>query len=469
VFTLTIDKEFKRLILLLCAIGFVVLSFFIAPPAGLSSEGVTMLAITVAAAFLWISEAVPIGVTGLLIIFFEAITNILPLSTGLAYLAHPVNAVVLVGFLLAAILVKSGLDVRIGLMVISKMGERTDRLILGLMIATAFLSMWMSNTATAAIMLPIGIGILNMAEAKPLESNFGKAMVIGIAYAANIGGMGTPTGTPANPVAIALIDSMAGIKLSFLDWMVMVLPVVVTILPLSWLMLIKIHPLEYKTVKGGLSQVNAQLKDMGPITYQQKKVLCFFAFAIIMWLMDSVIPLPDDWLYIVAVFLTLVIVTPKIGFMSWKEAEREISWNILFLCGGGLAMGAGLKKAGVIEWIADLLSGVGSMPEELVLPLILLVVGGVGINIFCTISGTATTFVPLVVGLALSYGWSPVMMGIAACLASSFAFLLPANSAPNALAFGTGYFKTSELFVSGVFQIIISIIVITLILNLLYL
>lgn len=459
---LTMEKETRRLTYFLVAVGMIFISFIIRPPEGLSSQGVTMLAITLGAALLWMTEALSCGTTGLAIIFAEALTGIMPLSAGLAYLAHPVNAIVLVGFLLGAILVKSGLDMRIGLTIISKMGEKTDRIILGLMIATAFLSMWMSNTATTAIMLPIGLGILNMAGVKPLKSNLGKAMIIGIAYAANIGGMATPTGTPANPIAMAFLADMAGIRLSFLGWMLRALPVVVILVPLTWLALLKIHPLEIAEVKGGLDAVTKQLQEKGPLTKQEKKVLYFFIIAIILWLMDSVIPLTEDWLYIVSMFLTIVIVVPKLGFLTWKEAEKEISWDIILLSGGGLAMGAGLRSTGVVEWLAMLLSsGIGQIPPELAVFFTTLITGGIGITLFCTISSTTTTFVPLAIGLALSFGWDPVTFGVAACLSSSFAFLLPANSAPNALAFGTGYIKTSDLMKSGLFQLGISVLVVS--------
>lgn len=458
------EKEREKLIYLFLALAGVLLSYFASPPNGLSHQGFIMLAITLAAAFLWITETVPLGVTALIIIFLEALTGVMPLSAGLSFLAHPVNALVMVGFLLAAILVKSGLDIRIGLVVISKMGEKTERIILGLMFATAFLSMWMSNTAATAIMLPIALGILGMAGAKPLQSNFGRAMIIGIAYSSNIGGMATPVGTPANSITIAFIDSMAGIKVSFLDWMIRALPVVLVLLPLAWLILIRMFPLELKEVKGGLGFVNQQLKEKGALTMEEKKVLYFFAFAIVLWLMDSFIPLAKDWLYLVSVFLIVVMVLPKIGFLTWKEAHKEISWDIIFLVGGGLAMGTGLKNAGVIAWISSTLSSlIGPIPEVIAILLISFVTGVIGTAVICVISATATAFVPLAIGLALSYGWAPVDFAVTACLSSSLCFLLPANSVSNAMAFGTGYFKNSDLLKCGILQTVMSVIIVAIV------
>lgn len=454
-----VSEDTRKLIIFISVICFVFASSYITPPAGLEIEGLRMLAIALGAAILWMTETIPIGVTALVIIILQSIFNILPLSQGLAMIAHPVNSVVLVGYLLAGALVNSGMDKRISLSIISKMGEKTSRLILGIMIATAFLSMWMSNTATTAIMVPIATGILIMAKAEPLKSNFGKALFIGIAFAANIGGMGTPTGTPANPIAIALLYNLAGIQLSFLGWTVRALPLVLLLIPTSWFILLKVYPLEIKIVEGGLASVKKQLKELGPLKKIEKKVITLFLSAITLWLLDSFIPLPKDWIYIVAVLLTIILVTPKIGFITWGEAQKLIGWNVLFLVGGGLAMGAGLKATGAIDWIAQLLSsGIGQLPEGIAIALIAAATG-LGITIFCSLSGTATTFVPIAIVLALNFGWDPVSFAVAAGLSSSFAFLMPANAAPNAVAYGSGYFKTMDMFKAGFILIIFSIII----------
>lgn len=424
----------------------------------LGQEGTIMLGITMIAALLWMTEALSLGITGLVVILLQALTRILPLQQGLAFIAHPVNAIVLVGFLLARSLVKSGLDKRISLHIIKGVGERTSRIMLGLMVASAFLSMWMSNTATTAIMVPIALGILGMVEAEPLHSKLGKGMVIGIAYAANVGGMGTPTGTPANPITIAFLRDIVGIQLSFLDWLLYALPLVIVLIPMIWLMLLAIYPHEVKIVPGGAQLVQRQLKQLGVVSRQEKKVLCIFALAIVLWLSDSFFPLPTDWLYLVAVFLTIFIVLPKVGTLSWQEAQGCIGWDVLFLVGGGLAMGSGLLGTGVIHWIADSLSiyitqvGLGTAI------LIISASTALGITVFCSLSGTATTFVPLSIGLALGLGADPVIFAVVAGLSSSFAFILPANAAPNAIAYGSGYFKTIDMARSGVFVVLVSIL-----------
>jgi len=445
------------MMLIILAIGIGVPRFYEIP--GLGREGTVMLGITLIAALLWMTEALSIGVTGLVIILLQSITGILPLRTGLAFIANPVNAVVLVGFLLAASLVQCGLDKRISLLIISRMGERTSRLMLGMMISAAFLSMWMSNTATVAIMVPIAVGILKMAGAEPLKSSLGKSMIIGIAYAANIGGMGTPTGTPANPITIALLRELAGIQLSFLDWMVIALPVVVLLVPLTWLLLMKVYPHEIKIVRGGLDTVKKELVDMGKMSGLEKKVLFIFCLAVFLWLLDSFIPIHPDWLYIVSVFMTIYIVTPRLGVITWKQAQDCIGWDVLFLVGGGLAMGSGLSATGVIEWIAAILSSHISESGYMMALAVVSFATALGITIFCSLSGTATTFVPVAIGLALSFGWDPISFAAMAGLASSFAFILPANAAPNAVAYGSGYFRTQDMAKVGVLTVLLAVLV----------
>ncbi len=453
------NGETRKLVILTFVIGMLILSNFITPPEGLEPQGLRMLFIALSGALLWVTEALPLGITGLLIIFVQSITGIVSLNEGLALIGHPVNAVVLVGYLLAACLVNSGMDKRISLNIIARMGEKTGNVIFGIMIATAFMSMWMSNTATTAIMVPIAAGILTMAKAKPLESNLGKAMLVGIAFAANIGGMGTPTGTPANLITIALLDTLADINLTFVDWMVRALPLVVVMIPLTWFILLRVFPLEIKVVEGGLASVKKQLEEMGSMSFEEKKVLALFSTAIVLWLMDTFIPVMSGWLYVVAVLLTLIIVLPKIGFMSWGQAQKEIGWDVLFLVGGGMSMGAGLSATGVIDWMAAILStGLGALDQGVAIALFSAITG-FGITIFCSLSGTASTFVPVAIGLALSFGWDPTAFGVVAGLSASFAFLFPANAAPNAVAYGSGYFKSTDMAKAGVFVIITCIIV----------
>lgn len=449
------------MMLIIIAVGIGVPRIYVIP--NLGHEGTVMLGITFIAALLWMTEALSIGVTGLVIILLQSLTGILPIKSGLAFIANPVNAVVLVGFLLAAALVQSGLDKRISLLIISRMGERTSRLMLGMMISAAFLSMWMSNTATVAIMVPIAVGILKMAGVEPLKSSLGKSMIIGIAYAANIGGMGTPTGTPANPITIALLRELAGIQLSFLDWMVIALPLVVLLIPLTWILLMKVYPHEITIVSGGLDKVKNELKDLGRLGKKEFKVLFIFAMAIFLWLLDSFIPIHPDWLYIVSVFMTIYIVTPRLGVITWKQAQDCIGWDVLFLVGGGLAMGSGLSATGVIEWIAGMLSIFINDSGYMMALVIVSLATALGITIFCSLSGTATTFVPVAIGLALSFGWNPVSFAMMAGLASSFAFILPANAAPNAVAYGSGYFSTQDMAKVGVLTVILSVIVLNIV------
>lgn len=419
-------------------------------PTAFSPKAVTMVAITFISAVFWITECVPIALTGLVVILLQAITGVQGISTGLRHIANPVNSIIFAGYIMATALSKYKLDRRISLHIVAAMGERTDMLFLGVMAATAFLSMWISNSASAAIMMPIALGIVHMTEHEPGKSNLGKIMMIGIAYAANIGGMGTPAGTPASSITIALIRDLTKHEIKFLDWCLHAIPMVILFVPLGWFILLKLYPPETKRIKGGTAGVKKELSQLGPLTGVQKKVLILFLLAILLWISDSFFPLLPGWLYIASVTIALLFVMPRIGVVSWQESAPEIGWDIFILVGGGLALGSGLNETGVIKIIAESLAvGLKGMGIFLVAGIIALITS-LSITVFSSLTATATTFVPVTVGLALALGFNPIPLGIMAGLASCCAFMLPANTPPNAIVYKSGYFKSYEMAKSGI-------------------
>ncbi len=447
---------------------FLVAVFVIQLPflSGFGRDARIMIAIAFVAAVFWITECLPIPVTALLVILLQGIFRIQPLHEALAYIAHPVNTLLLAGFIIAGALKKYNLDRRIGLRFISFMGEKTDRLILGVMIATAFLSMWISNTAATAIMLPIGIGMLKKAKDDPRGTRMGKAMVIGIAFTANIGGMGTPVGTPPVPITIAFLDDLAGITVSFSGWMLRSIPVILVSIPLVWKLMITVYEPEIKSIKGGTDEVKKELAEMGELTKNQKHVFILFAIAIAMWLIDAFhnfLPIPDNWIYIASLLISMMFIFPGIGVIDWKEAKDEIGWGVLILVGGGLALGSGLEKTGVIGAIASnmelFLLGAGL----LMIVATIAFITAFSITLFSSLTATSSTFVPIAIVLASELGIDPLLLAPVAGMAACFAFLLPANTPPNAIAYKTGFFKTYEMTKAGLLATVICVSVLILI------
>lgn len=252
-----------------------------------------MLLVGVAAAVLWMSEAVPLAITSLVVILVVSGLSIMPLQESLSLVFHPVSAIVLAGFCIATALQKYGLDRRLSLGLLVRMGERTDRVILGMMVSTALLSTVISNTAATAIMVAVGISILRTAGARPGQSNLGRAMLLGIPFAASIGGMGTPAGTPGNAITIALLRDMTGISLSFVTWTLLALPVIFALLPIAWRLLIAVYPPEFERLD--LSECRTALREMGGFSPGEKRVAAIAALAIVLWGLEPVLRVSPDW------------------------------------------------------------------------------------------------------------------------------------------------------------------------------
>ncbi|MBS3781408.1 MAG: DASS family sodium-coupled anion symporter [Candidatus Thermoplasmatota archaeon] len=445
--------------LIIITLTFLAASFFTQLPLPLTMDQRIMIAIAFTAAVLWITEALPISVTALLVILLQGIFKIQPLDKALAYIATPVNTLLLAGFIIAAALKKYDLDRRIGLRFISFMGEKTDNLILGVLLATAFLSMWISNTASTAIMLPIGIGIIKKAIDDPKGSNMGKAMVIGIAFTANIGGMGTPVGTPPVPITLGFLRE-EGIHISFGGWMIRAIPVILIAIPLVWKLMVTVYKPEVKRIPGGTEDIKKELSEMGKLSRDQIHVIILFVIAVIMWLLDPLdafLPLPEEWIYIASLLISMMFIFPGIGVLDWKEASEEIGWGVFVLVGGGLALGSGLKKTGVIEMITSHMEIFLADTNLLLIVTSIAFITAFSITLFSSLTATSSTFVPVSISLAFTLNENPLLLAPVAGMAACLAFLLPANTPPNALAYKTGYFKTYEMTKAGVLATILCV------------
>jgi len=451
---------------------FIGASSFVLFPLPLSIDQQIMIAIAVTAALFWITEALPISVTALLVIILQIIFGIHPADEGLAFIATPVNTLLLAGFIIAGALKKYDLDRRIGLQFISLVGDNTENLIFGVFVSTAFLSMWISNTAATAIMLPIGIGMIKKVIDEPKGSNLGKAMVIGIAFTANLGGMGTPVGTPPVPITIGFLAER-GIHISFGGWMIRALPVLLIAIPLVWKLMVTVYKPEVKRIEGGTEDIKEELAEMGKLTKKQKHVLILFGIAVFLWLLDAMdmgiiwlienvftftflepllefLPLPGDWLFIASLLISMMFIFPGVGVLKWDEAQEEIGWGVFVLVGGGLALGEGLQKTGVIDLIVNNMEAFLADVNLLVIVATIAFITAFSITLFSSLSATSSIFVPVTISLALTLDIDPLFLAPVAGMAACMAFLLPANTPPNAIAYKTGFFKTYEMTKAGV-------------------
>jgi sodium-dependent dicarboxylate transporter 2/3/5 len=444
-------------------------------PETLSEEGVSVLAATAWIATWWITECVPIAVTSLLPIILFPLTGAIDISATTESYGHKYVFLYIGGFMLAIAIEKWDLHRRIALTIINFIGTNVELIILGFMVATAFLSMWISNTATSIMMLPIGLAIITQLKQNPatIENEneiFGKALMLAIAYSASIGGLATIIGTPPNLVLAGILDNLYGVEITFTQWIVLGLPISIILLFICWKYLVKYaFSIKQKEFPGGREEIKRQLAKLGKISYEEKMVLLVFVFTALCWitrsfLLQKLLPNIDDT--IIAIFAAVILfIIPaskekKRALITWEEAVK-IPWGILLLFGGGLAIATGFRESGLAEWIGSQLTLLEGF--SIIVLLFILIAA---INFLTEItSNLATTamMLPILAPLALGLNVHPYVLMIGTTLAASCAFMLPVATPPNAVVFGSGYLRIIDMVKAGFLMNIISIIIIGLV------
>jgi sodium-dependent dicarboxylate transporter 2/3/5 len=440
-------------------------------PNGMSNEGFHLLGVIIWMAVWWISEVVPIAVTSLLPIILFPSLNILNIQETGANYGHKYIFLFIGGFILANAIQKWNLHKRIALNIILKIGGSTDKIILGFMLATGFLSMWISNTATTVMMLPIALSVINQLKDHPetLENEnkvFGKALMLGVAYSASAGGIATLIGTPPNLIFAGFIQENFNIEISFFQWMKIGFPVSIILMLFIWWFLTKYAFKLNKTgFPGGKEEIKKILSKMGKINNEEKKILIVFTLTILSWIfrkntINLIIPNFDDSMIAISSAIILFILpskNKKEPIMKWKDA-LTIPWGILLLFGGGLSIAKGFQATGLDHWIGDQLSFLTFSSSLLV---IFLIIAGVNFLTEMT-SNMATTamLLPVMIPIANIMQINPFLLLVGTTLAASCAFMLPVATPPNAVVFGSKLLKISDMVKAGILINIFSIIII---------
>jgi sodium-dependent dicarboxylate transporter 2/3/5 len=439
---------------------------------GLSAEATAALAVALWVGTWWVTEAVPIAVSALLPIVLFPLTGALDLGTTTAAYGHKYVFLYLGGFLLAIAIEKVNLHRRIALFIIASIGTRMRMIVLGFMVATAFLSMWISNTATSVMMLPIGLAIIAQYRDHPdtpenEHTQFGKMLMLAIAYSASIGGIGTLIGTPPNLVLAGIVKELYGVEIGFLEWMLLALPLSILLLALCWVYLTRFAvKLKADDFAGGVEEIKRQREALGPIHRDEKKVGIVFLLTAVTWisrsfLLSPILPAIDDTIIALSAGIALFVIRGSKGegvILSWDDSKR-IPWGILILFGGGLAIAQGFKDTGLAQWFAEQLITLEFLPL-IVMTLVLVA----AINFLTEItSNLATTamILPVLAPLAAAMGVHPYIFMIGATLAASCAFMLPIATPPNAVVFGSGYVSMKDMIRAGLGLNLISILLIT--------
>ena len=439
---------------------------------GLSAEATAALAVALWVGAWWVTEAVPIAVSALLPIVLFPLTGALDLGTTTAAYGHKYVFLYLGGFLLAIAIEKVNLHRRIALFIIASIGTRMRMIVLGFMVATAFLSMWISNTATSVMMLPIGLAIIAQYRDHPdtpenEHTQFGKMLMLAIAYSASIGGIGTLIGTPPNLVLAGIVKELYGVEIGFLEWMLLALPLSILLLALCWVYLTRFAvKLKADDFAGGVEEIKRQREALGPIHRNEKKVGIVFLLTAVAWisrsfLLSPILPAIDDTIIALSAGIALFVIRGTKGegaILSWDDSKR-IPWGILILFGGGLAIAQGFKDTGLAQWFAEQLITLEFLPL-IVMTLVLVA----AINFLTEItSNLATTamILPVLAPLAAAMGVHPYIFMIGATLAASCAFMLPVATPPNAVVFGSGYVSMKDMIRAGLGLNLLSILLIT--------
>jgi sodium-dependent dicarboxylate transporter 2/3/5 len=417
----------------------------------------------------WITEPVPIPATSLLPIFMFPLLGIDNITAAAAPYANPLIYLFFGGFILSIAMEKCNLHKRIALLTLLIVSRKPSHQVGGLMIICAFLSMWMSNTATAVMMLPIAMSIITLKREQYSKSGFGQALLLGIAYSASIGGLATLIGSPPNALLAGYLQNNYGITLGFSEWMMAGLPLSIIMLILTWFLLTKIFfnldaDGEIMNIR---KQFRSELEALGPVSRAERIVIAVFIMAAVGWIFR---PLINNWLGLdlndtmIALFAaTLLFIVPKrvsnyTHVLDWDDT-KNLPWGVLLLFGGGLSLAAQIEKSGAAEFVANqvaVLSGVNTIV------LILLVVS---VIVFLTevTSNTATAagFIPLLGPVAISLGVGLAPFLIPAVMATSFAFMMPVATPPNAIVFASGELKISDMMRCGFWLNLLSIGLIT--------
>ncbi len=427
-----------------------------------------VLATLALAVILWISEAVPFPVTGLLALVILVMTKVVTFKQAAQdSFGNPITLFFIGVLIFSAAFSETNILRRLTTLMLYHMGHRPKLMVLAILTIGMLLAGGIVEMAVAAIMLPIGLSILKDAKLEPLKSNFGRAIMIACAWGPVTGGICTPVGSGTNPLTIGFMHDLAGVDFSFLNWMALGYPAAIMMLPFAWLILIKTFPIEEVNLKIAEEDLHERFRQMGPLCWKEIFTVVIFAFTMFLWIAAPWITKWSggsiDYLDIsfVAVACSCLLFLPGIEVMTWKKAESSVSWGGVILIVTGLALGMALYKTGGAEWLAWVMfSKIGALhPVARVFAVVL----GVSLIkvMFSSNTVTGIIIVPLLIALAKTLGLDPVLLAIPAGLTSALAFLLVTSSPTNVIPYSAGYFTIKDMAKAGIWMTLASSVCVT--------
>lgn len=439
---------------------------FLRPPAGMTREAFVVAGLVVLMASWWMTEAIPLTATALMPFLVLPFAGILDAKATASAYYEPILFLLLGGAFIALAIERTGMHKRLSLAILRLVGKGGDqsRLLLAFMISAAVLSMLISNTSTALIMMPMALAVLAGGGVN-LEDKDGLAgaLPMGIAFAASIGGLGTIVGSPTNGIAVGLLDKMIGVRISFVEWMAYGVPVVLLGIPLAAFIIARVqrvsaHPFDVDAAR-------AAIDDHAPWTTAESRLLPVIAGAFFLWVTQYwAAPLlpkgswTDGTIAILAA-MALFLVPDGTGrpLLVWQEADRA-PWGVIMMFGGGLALAAGMDASGLAEWLGQALLPLQAFPLIVVALAITAMV--VLITEFASNVATASGIIPVVASLVVALGVDPILLAMPAAIAASWGFILPSGTGPNAIAWSTGHIRMERLVKAGIWLDLLGIVMI---------
>ncbi|MDX1387546.1 MAG: DASS family sodium-coupled anion symporter [Acidobacteriota bacterium] len=450
-------------------LGPAVLGVVLALPTGLSPEAHRLAAVFALVIVFWVTEAIPLGATALLGTALAVVFGVADAKQAFASFGHPIIFLFLGSFLIAAAMARHGLDRRIALFVLSRswVGERRARILLAFGAIAAFLSMWMSNTATTAMMLPIGLGVLAALPGEGGSGGYSTALMLMIAFSCNIGGIATPVGTPPNLIALGMFEQILDVKISFVQWMGFGVPVTIVCFVFAYIVIRRLFAVRSEVVEGAAETFRAERAKLGSWSAGEKAALTAFLVAVTFWTLPGILSLilgsgsvvarafdrllPESAGAILAASLLFVIPVDwsrREFALDWRHAVR-IDWGTILLFGGGLALGSMAFSTGLAEAIGSALLS-GSSEMSLVLLVLIAVFIANVMTEFMSNTATANLLIPTFLALAGASSGSAILPAIGATVGCSLAFCLPVATPPNALVYGSGHVPLTGMIRAGV-------------------
>ena len=447
------------------------LLFLVLPlPEGMSPEAQGVAAVTLLMATWWISEAIPIAATALLPIVLFPLLGVMSTSQTTSAYANHLIYLFLGGFLIAMAMQKWNLHRRIALHTIRIVGFSPSRTVLGFMLATAFLSMWISNTATAMMMLPIGLAVIasHRVDNKP-DKAFATSLMLAIAYAASIGGVATLIGTPPNAILAGVLEKTTGRTIGFAEWMGFALPLSLLMLAIAWFYLTQLaYPSRDMGGEKTRDLLREELKQLGPASWEEKWIMVIFSGVAAAWILRGLVDVA--WLKgvgdatIAMAGGTLLFLIPSDWregrfLLDWESAVK-LPWEIIILFGGGFTLASGFAESGLTEWLVSLLGLLHDTPPWLLIAAVTLLV--IFLTEVTSNTATATIVLPVMGALAAAMGMEAAALMIPSAIAASYAFMLPVATPPNAIVFGSGQLTVPQMARAGLWMNLVASLLITL-------